>query len=131
MAEEKAGKTVLIVEDEQALANIIQRQVRNRGIETVTARSVDQAMDYLKELGKVDAIWLDHYLLGAENGLDMVAKLKADERYRDIPVFLVSNTATEDKINSYIELGVEKYYAKINHRLSEIVEAVVSSVLAK
>ena len=97
-------------------------------METVSARSVEQAEDYLKESGAVDAIWLDHYLLGAENGLDLVVRLKKNEKFNKIPIFLVSNTATEDKINSYIELGVEKYYAKINHRLSEIVDSVIERV---
>jgi hypothetical protein len=35
---------------------------------------------------------------------------------------VVSNTATQEKVQSYISLGVDKYYTKADYRLDAIIE---------
>ena len=71
---------------------------------------------------KVDAIWLDHYLFGKGNGLDFVTTIKQEgSKWKNIPVFVVSNTATPEKVNSYLRLGVNKYYTKADHKLADII----------
>ena len=115
-------KTILVVEDERPLAEAIKAKLIKSGFAVVTSRTVQQTLDYLEDIGAVDAIWLDHYLLGKENGLDFVTKLKAhDGRWKNIPIFVVSNTASPDKVQSYIRLGINKYYTKADHRLDEII----------
>lgn len=70
----------------------------------------------------VDVIWLGHYLLGQNSGLDLIAKVKAEgSGWRSIPVYLVSNTASKEKVQTYMKLGIEKYYTKSDYRLDEIV----------
>ena len=120
-------KTILVVEDERPLADAIKIKLEKSGFAVVTSRTVQQTLDYLEDIGTVDAIWLDHYLLGKENGLDFVTKLKAhDGRWKNIPIFVVSNTASPDKVQSYIRLGVKKYYTKADHRLDEIISEIKS-----
>jgi len=115
------NKTILVVEDEQPLVDAIKIKSEKSGFKVVTARTVEQALDYLKEEIKIDVIWLDHYLLGKENGLDLVAQIKDENsKWKDIPIFVVSNTASPDKVKSYITLGVSKYYTKADFRLEDI-----------
>lgn len=114
--------TILVVEDEKPLAEAIRVKLENSALKVVTARTAEQALNYLQDVVKIDAIWLDHYLLGTETGLDFVAKLKNDgSEWKKIPIFVVSNTATPDKIKTYIQLGVNKYYTKSNTRLDTVV----------
>ncbi len=115
-------KNVLIVEDENTLASAIAAKLEISGFDVAKARSVEQAISYLEEIPKIDVIWLDHYLLGSENGLDFVHSVKNSEKWKGIPIFVVSNTATPDKIKSYMQLGVEKYYVKAEHRLEDIIK---------
>lgn len=122
----KKNPTVLIVEDERPLINAIKSKMELCGLDSVSARTANQALDYLASLEQVDLIWLDHYLLGKEDGLDFVTKVKGEEKWKKIPIFVVSNTATADKKFSYLNLGVEKYYVKSDHRLNEIIEDVKS-----
>lgn len=113
---------VLVVEDEKPLAEAIKRKLEISGFEVVTARTVKQALNYLKDL-KIDAVWLDHYLLGKEDGLDLITEMKKEEsKWKGIPVFVVSNTATSDKVKAYLHLGAEKYYVKADYRLDKIIE---------
>jgi len=119
----KDKKTILVIEDETPLQRAIKSKMELNGFAAVTARSVEQAIEYLedKEIN-VDVIWLDHYLLGKENGLDLVARVKNHQEWKNIPIFVVSNTATESKVKTYLQLGVDKFYTKSDNKLEEIIE---------
>lgn len=115
-------KNILVVEDEQSLSDAISTKLTKSGYKVMTAASVEDALKEL-EANTIDVIWLDHYLLGNASGLDLVAKIKEhDGKWEKIPIFLVSNTASLDKVNTYIRLGVKKYYVKSDHRLDEIIK---------
>lgn len=136
-------KTILVIEDEKPLLDVVHSRLQKKGFGVMTARSVDevfnagieessmgiiavhsiqQALDYLEDLEKVDAIWLDHNLLGKENGFDLVKKIKANGgRWKKVPIFVVSNTEASKTIKSYVDLGVYKYYVKSNHKLDDII----------
>jgi DNA-binding response OmpR family regulator len=116
--------TVLVVEDERPLMEAIRNKLEKNNLEVVTARSVEQALGYMTDSVKVDAVWLDHYLLGKETGLDFVAKLKEDHKFKKVPIFVVSNTGSPDKKHTYLRLGAVKYYVKADHRLDSIVQEV-------
>jgi DNA-binding response OmpR family regulator len=144
------GKTILVIEDEQSLLEAINaklekdgfsviaarsvEQVFNaslgkNGLSVITAHSIEQALNYLEALERVDAIWLDHHLVGNEDGLDFVRKFKANGgRWDKIPVFVVSNAASPKTIKSYIDFGVSKYYVKSDHRLDEIIKDINSFI---
>jgi two-component system phosphate regulon response regulator PhoB len=122
-------KTVLVVEDELPLAEAIKIKLERSGFGVVTARTSKQALNLLRDVPKVDAIWLDHYLLGQETGLDFVVEIKKDKRWRNIPILVVSNSGSGDKVQSYLRLGVEKYYVKSNYRLSDIISEIKESII--
>lgn len=117
-----SNNTILVAEDEKALLNIIEKKLLSKDFDVVTAKTVEEALDQL-ESKEVDAVWLDHYLLGQEDGLDFVDSLKnKDSIKKNIPIFVVSNTASSDKVQTYLRLGIDKYYTKSNNKLGEIVE---------
>lgn len=120
--------TILILEDEKPLVDAISIKLRSRGYETVTARSTEQALDYLKNGVKVEVIWLDHYLLGEKTGLDFLAEIKAHDEWKRIPCFVVTNTATQDKKKTYIKLGVEKYFVKAESHLEDIIKEIDKNI---
>lgn len=120
-------KTILVIEDERPLLQAVKIKLEKNDFSVVTARSVEQALEYLDEIKQIDAIWLDHYLLGKEDGLDFVTKLKSlDGKWNKVPIFVVSNTASPNKVQSYIRLGISKYYVKAEHRLDEIIKEIKS-----
>lgn len=137
-------RTILVIEDERPLLKVINTRLEKNGFGVIIARSVDEvfsagienikqgsidvqsieeALNHLKNLEKIDAIWLDHNLVGKENGIDLVKKIKANSgRWKKIPIFVVSNTEGSETIKSYTDLGISKYYIKSNHRLDEIIK---------
>jgi len=122
-------RTILVVEDERPLVQAIETKLDKSGFTVVTARTVDQAMGYLEDIPSIEAIWLDHYLPGEKTGLDFVATLKNPKsKQRNLPLFIVSNTASKDNVSSYLKLGVTRYCVKAEYRLDQIVKDVISSL---
>jgi CheY-like chemotaxis protein len=117
-------KTILVVEDEAEILKFIIKKLEERNFSVLVAKTVNEALEILSK-NKVDALWLDHYLMGEKNGFDLVVELKSNEKlWGKIPIFVVSNTAGPDDIQSYMELGVNKYYVKSNATLSQIVDEI-------
>lgn len=141
-------KTILVIEDERPLLEAINAKLEKGGFNVIAARSVEEAfnanlkkneagvitidsiekaLDYLEKFERTDIVWLDHHLLGEEDGLDFVKKFKANGgRWNKIPVFVVSNAASPKTIQSYTQAGVSKYYVKSDHRLDEIIADIES-----
>lgn len=120
-------KTVLILEDEDLISGVIKNKLEKKEVVAFVATSVQEGLDILSKEA-IDVIWLDHYLFGAANGLDFVIKLKSNDKWKNIPIFLVSNTATPDKVSSYLTLGVDKYFTKLDNKLEQIIADVAESI---
>ncbi len=118
----RTGKTILIIEDERPLLEVVQIKLEGSGFDVITARSVNQALDFLQAVPQVHAIWLDHYLLGQHDGVDFVKRVKTDPKAKSIPIFVISNSASEETKATYQELGVEGYYVKSDFQLEEIID---------
>ena len=126
---ENERKTILVLEDEKPLLDAIKLKLEKSDFDVVTARSVGQAKDYLTDVSGVRVIWLDHYLLGKEDGLDFVAWIKNNEKWKHIPIFVVSNTASQDKVSSYINFGINKFYTKSDYRLDQIIDDIKRTLI--
>ena len=113
---------VLVVEDEIILQNLIYSKLVKRNFSVVYSRTAAQALKYLEDNKDIDIIWLDHYLLGKDDGLDFVAKVKENPDWKHIPIFLISNSASDDKVQAYLQLGVDKYFIKSNYTLDNIID---------
>lgn len=131
MVGETKNKVVLVVEDERPLLEAIKTKLQKSGFEVVTARAVKQAESLLEDVLGIGAVWLDHYLIGRETGLDLVATMKKDPRWKDIPIFVVSNTGSPDKSAAYFDLGITKYYIKADYRLDAIISDIANVLGAK
>jgi DNA-binding response OmpR family regulator len=122
-------KIILVVEDEKPLLEAIKMKLEKHGFSVVTARSCEQAKNHILDIKKIDAIWVDHYLLGKENGLDFIFWCKTEmKNFKKTPIFVVSNTASSDKVKQYMMLGVKKYYVKAEKQLGDIIEEIKKAI---
>lgn len=118
------NKTILVLEDDKSLSSAIKISLAKNNFNVLIASSVESAVEVLKSSESIDAVWLDHYLLGDKSGLDFMYELKSDEKWKNIPVFVVTNSVSDDKINSYNVLGIEKYFVKSDNSLAEIIGSI-------
>ncbi len=116
-------KTVLLVEDDISLMNAIKIKLEKSNFSVVCASTSADALKQVQDT-PVDAIWLDHYLLGTGTGLDFLEQIKNAPKFKHIPAFIVSNTASPEKRRAYLQLGATQFYIKAEHRLGEIIDDV-------
>ncbi len=116
----RVRKIVLVIEDERPLVKVIGDRLEKIGFDIVTARTVDQGLTYMMEVNGISAVWLDHYLVGEQTGIDFVRKIKCFDKWKDLPIFIVSNTASSSNVSTYLELGVTNYSVKSDHKLDQI-----------
>jgi CheY-like chemotaxis protein len=127
--QEISGYTVMVVEDEVLLLEAVTKKLKLEGMEVVSCISAEQALDILNNSERVpDAIWLDFYLKNM-NGLAFMQKLKENSRFASIPVIVVSNSASPEKVQTMLTLGVKKYVLKAGNRLDELVK-IVQGIIA-
>lgn len=119
-----AGCKILVVEDEDGLQKAIKFKLKSKGNEVEVADSVRTAIDQLKSHGKFDAIWMDHYLVGYYDGIDLYETMSRVEGWADIPVFVVTNTASEVKLSAYKDMGARKCFIKAEAKIDEIVDEI-------
>lgn len=117
----KQHPTIMVVEDEVLLLQAITKKLKLSGIDVLSCASGQQAVDYLDNLEELpDAVWLDYYLKDM-NGLAFMQKLKDNQKWTDIPVVVVSNSASPEKVSNMMALGAKKYLLKAEYRLDEII----------
>ncbi len=113
---------VLVVEDEASLLKVIKQELENRSFKVITAKTGSQAIGHLEKQKQIDFIWLDHYLIGQESGLDLFDQIKKQKKWKNIPIFLISNTATDEKIEQYVAMGINRHYAKATTKLDTVID---------
>ena|SRR3989344_1796972 len=119
---ERNGILVMIIEDEEALLQAISQKLTKSGFETITCTTATQALNYLKELRRLpDVIWLDYYLEDMD-GLEFMNKMNENPEWKKLPVVVVSNSASPQKVQSMMDRGVKRYLLKADYQLKEIAD---------
>ena len=116
------AKKILIIEDEQAIADAMRIGLIESGYEAVTAYDGEEGLKRAKEI-KPDLILLD-LLLPKKDGMTLLHELREDKETDKIPVMILSQLSDTDKISEGVSLGVVGYLVKVDFSLAEVVEKV-------
>ena len=119
---EKKEIKLLIVDDEPEIGDLLSYNFRKRGFEVQTACNGFTGIAVLEKF-LPDVIILD-IMMPYVNGISMCKELKADQRYKDIPVLILSATSNESLINSALEAGGTRFISKPIH-LNLLIDMVV------
>ncbi|TSC67172.1 MAG: PAS domain S-box [Parcubacteria group bacterium Gr01-1014_72] len=119
---ERHERTVLIVEDDTLLSKLLSRKLIEHGFKALVAPHVVTARALL-ENNRVDFILLD-IILPEVNGFEFLKELKTSEKYKAIPVFIVSNLGQEDEIRKGHSLGAIDFIIKATLSPADIAKKV-------
>jgi DNA-binding response OmpR family regulator len=118
---------ILIVEDDPLMSRMYQK------IFTFEKYDVDMAHDGEEGLEKARSgsptlIMLD-VMMPKMNGLQVLEKLKADDRTKGIPVVMLTNLAGQQDAETALSKGAIKYLIKSEHEPKEVTD-MVKEILA-
>ena len=124
MADKKENKkTILVVEDDKFLIKIYQVKFEKEGFEVMIASDGNEAMAMLYGNKIPDIVLLD-LMLPITNGFDVLAAMKKKEKWKNIPVIVLSNLGQDSDIKKAKDMGVTENVVKSNSKINEIVSKV-------
>ena len=103
-------KTILVVEDEEDLRDIVIYNLERDGYKTVGVESGEEGLERAIAL-RPDLVILDLMLPGM-NGMDVCRQLKQADDTKAIPIIMASAKGEEADIVSGLELGADDYVTK-------------------
>ncbi|HKH19980.1 MAG TPA: response regulator, partial [Gammaproteobacteria bacterium] len=86
--------TILIIEDEAAIREMVSHALRRSGFQAVQAGDTDAALLQITETNP-DLILLD-WMLPGQSGMDLARRLRRDDYTRDIPIIMLTARVEED-----------------------------------
>jgi two-component system phosphate regulon response regulator PhoB len=102
--------TILVVEDEPAIQELIAYNLEQAGHTTLCADTAEQALRLVNE-ALPDLILLDWMLPGA-SGIDVAKRLRADKRTKAIPIIMLTARSEEHDKLLGLETGADDYITK-------------------
>lgn len=103
-------KSILIVDDEEDVLELVRYNLTKEGYHTETAISGETAMEKAA-VKRPDLIILDLMLPGMD-GLQVCKNLKNNSKTKNIPIVMLTAKGEESDIVSGLELGAEDYVTK-------------------
>lgn len=113
--------TILIIEDERALAEVLALNLQREGYETIIALD---GRDGLRQaqLKRPDLVVLDLMLPGL-GGLEVCRELRADARTRDVPIIMVTAKTEETDEIVGLAVGADDYVTK-PYRIKVVIQRI-------
>jgi two-component system alkaline phosphatase synthesis response regulator PhoP len=102
-------KKILVVDDEKDIVDLLKYNLKNEGYIVLTAANGKIALEQARH--QPDLIVLD-VMMPELNGLEVIKKLKADQKTSSIPVIFLTAKGTELDEVIGLELGADDYIVK-------------------
>lgn len=105
-----SARTVLIVDDEFAIRDMLRLALEMAGFRCLEAEDIRRAYTLIVD-ERPDIVLLDWMLPGG-SGLELLRRLKREDLTRDLPVIMLTAKTEEDNMIQGLEVGADDYMAK-------------------
>lgn len=103
-------ETVLIVDDEEDILELIKYNLKNEGYLVLTAQTGEEAIKIARQSAP-DLMVLDLMLPGID-GLEVTRYLRNNEQTKELPIVMLTAKGEETDIVTGLELGANDYISK-------------------
>jgi len=107
------NKDILIVDDSATIRSMLKRTIRMTGLEVGEIYEASNGIEALAQLAdhKVALLLVD-INMPTMNGIQLLVRMKQNEKLKDIPIVVASTEGSQKRINQMNELGVAGYVRK-------------------
>lgn len=126
MTKKQMKRTILIVEDEAALADIYSTELKRSGYSVLLATDGIEGLSLAVE-HRPDAVLLD-ILLPKKDGFSLLADIKGNSLTAAIPVIVLSNLAREYEKARGEKLGASRFYTKTDLTPMNVVQEIAEVI---
>ncbi len=105
-------KKILIVEDDPHIRKLLEQLIRRRGVEPVLLADGAEAARYIEDSDELPNLVLLDMMLPVHSGVELLKMIRANERWKPVPVVLLTGRNGESDIVEAFRLGVDDYVVK-------------------
>lgn len=127
MAEEQKNnsankKIVFVVEDDLFLIQAYQVKLEKEKFEVWIATNGKEALSFLEK--EPPSVVLLDLLLPGLNGFEFLSVLRKNERWKSVPVLILSNLSQPENIKIAKDLGAAEYIVKAETKINDVMEKI-------
>lgn len=115
-------RKILIVEDDTFIVDIYQMKFSQEGFEVIAAEDGIRALEILNQ--EIPDIILLDMMMPKMGGMDVLEKIKANEKTKKIPIIMLTNIAEKDDVDESFALGADEYMIKSHFTPAEVLKKV-------
>ena len=115
-------KTILIIEDDKFLRELIAQKLIKEGFEISEAVDGEEGIKKIKE-EKPDLVLLDLILPGID-GFEVLSRMREESTLSSIPVIILSNLGQKEDVEKGLKLGAVDYLIKAHFTPGEIIDKI-------
>lgn len=113
---------ILIIEDDPLIVKIYTTRLTVDGYQVISAENGEQGLK-LAESELPDLIILD-LMMPRLDGFDVMAKVRQNEKLKNVPILVYSNLAQEEEMERAKSLGATEFIIKANLSPTEMVNKI-------
>jgi len=103
--------TVIVVEDDQIIAMVVEHLLSRRGFTVEIARDGRQALTFMEEMPTPALVVLD-VMLPYVDGFDLIRRIRAHATWSKVPVVMLTAKSQEQHIVKALDDGANDYVVK-------------------
>ncbi|HET9679976.1 MAG TPA: response regulator, partial [Gammaproteobacteria bacterium] len=125
--EQKAEETTvaMVVDDSITVRRVTQRLLERYGMQVITAKDGVDALAVLQE--QVPDVMLLDIEMPRMDGYELAGHMRNDDRFKDVPIIMITSRTGEKHRTRAMELGVNMYLGK-PYQESELLEHIATLV---
>ena len=104
--------TALVIDDSRAIRMILGRTLNRFGYEVCSAANGREALDMIGQQELALSVILVDWNMPEMTGLDFVKTIRADPRYREVPLMMVTTETEIEQMYRALEAGANEYVMK-------------------
>jgi|LakMenE01Jun11ns_1017448.scaffolds.fasta_scaffold9472634_1 DNA-binding response OmpR family regulator len=113
---------ILLIEDDPFIKQMYSNKIEEINTNVFTALNKDE-LKFILDKNNINLILLD-LVLPNISGFDILKWLKKEDKFKDIPVIVLSNLSSQADINQAFELGALDYMVKSNYTPTEVLRTI-------
>lgn len=114
--------SVVIVEDQQDLAEALKDALSDKGFEVRTATTAEVGIELIKE--EVPDVLLLDFILPGMSGVDMLEALKPIREEKNFGIVMLSNVDNPNDLQKAREYDIDHYLVKTDWRLEDVIKTI-------
>jgi CheY-like chemotaxis protein len=119
-------KKVLLVEDEDTIADLIQKKLSQEGYEVSRAKDGVEGLEKMKEI-KPNLILLD-IIMPKMGGFEVMKEMNKTPGLKRIPVIIISNSGQPIELEQAKKLGAKDWLIKTEFDPQQVVDKVIKQI---